>query len=260
MVNSGRFDGMAAPGEAFEADRRVARRARRGAQEGQLQAPRLAHQPPALLGRAHPDRPLREVRHGAGTPGPAAGAAARPRGLPPHGRRPLAAGARRGVGAHDLPGVRRAGAPRDRHDGHLRLLELVSLPLRLAARRDGAVRPREGRVLAARRPVRRRRRARGDAPALRALLLQGGAGRRLRELRRALRAAAQPGDDPGRGRPEDEQEQGQRGHAGQRGREVRRRRAARATSCSSRRSSRASPGATAACRARTGSSGASGTS
>ncbi len=42
------------------------------------------------------------------------------------------------------------------------------------------------RVLAAGRPVRRRRRARGHAPAVRALLLQGRAGRRPRGLRRAL--------------------------------------------------------------------------
>ena len=46
-------------------------------------------------------------------------------------------------------------------------------------------------------------------------------------LRRALREAAQPGHDPGRGRPEDEQVQGQRGHAGQRRGALRRRQPAR---------------------------------
>ena len=167
----------------------LARRARRRAQEDQLQAQGLAHQSPAVLGHADPDRALREVRPGAGAgPGPAGGAP-RPRGLPPDRRRPLAAGPRPGVRQHDVPRVRRSRQARDRHHGHLRLLELVPLPLRLAARRDGGLRPRQGRALGAGGPLRRRRRARRHAPALRALLLQGGAGRRLPELRRALRAA-----------------------------------------------------------------------
>ena len=227
MVNSGRFDGLAAPGEAFEAI--VAWLGERGAARKKVNfklrdwlisrqrywgapipivhcekcgaVPVPKDQLPVLLPDLEDFHPTDD------------------------GRSPLAA--RRGLGAHHLPQLRRPGAARDRHHGHLRLLELVPLPLRLAARRDGAVRPRQGRLLAAGRPVRRRRRARGHAPALRALLLQGRAGRRPRELRRALRAPAQPGHDPGRGRPEDEQEQGQRGHAGQRGREVRRRRPAR---------------------------------
>ena len=66
MVNSGRFDGMAAPGEAFEAivewlgERGVARK------KVNFKLRDWLDQPPALLGRAHPDRPLREVRPGAG--------------------------------------------------------------------------------------------------------------------------------------------------------------------------------------------------
>ncbi len=87
------------------------------------------------------------------------------------------------------PGCGGPAQPRDRHHGHVRLLQLVPLPLRVSARRVGGLRPRQGRVLAAGRPVRGRRRARGDAPAVRALLLQGGAGRRLHQLRRALRSA-----------------------------------------------------------------------
>ena len=118
--------------------RRLARRARPRPRDGQVQAARLAHQPAALLGRADPDRALRALRTGAGAGRGPAGAAPRPRGLSPHRRRAFAAGARRGVRAHDLPQVRRARPARDRHDGHLRVLQLVPLPLRLAARRDGA--------------------------------------------------------------------------------------------------------------------------
>ena len=51
---------------------------------------------------------------------------------------PLAAGGRRGLGQHEVPGVRRAGAPRDRHDGHVRRL-LVVLPALL--RRRATTRP-----------------------------------------------------------------------------------------------------------------------
>ncbi len=53
----------------------------------QLPAARLAHQPAALLGRAHPDRLLRHLRRRAGAGRPAAGVAAGPRGLPAHRRR-----------------------------------------------------------------------------------------------------------------------------------------------------------------------------
>ncbi len=94
-------------GRGVRGHRRVARRARRGSQEGQLQAEGLADQPPALLGRADPHGPLREVRHRAGAQGPAPGAPAGSGGLPPHGRRPLAARPRRGLGAHHLSELRR---------------------------------------------------------------------------------------------------------------------------------------------------------
>ena len=55
--------------------------------------------------------------------GPAAGAAAGHRGLRAEGQ--VAARRERGVRQHDLPAVRRPGAPRDRHDGHVRRLVLV---------------------------------------------------------------------------------------------------------------------------------------
>ena len=52
----------------------------------------------------------------------------------------------------------------------------------------------------ARRPLRRRRRARGAAPSLRALLAQGAVRPRARVDDRAVPAAGQPGHDPGRRR------------------------------------------------------------
>ena len=59
MVNSGRVRRPGRPGSGLRRHRRPAGRARRGAPQGQLQAARLADQPPALLGRADPDRLLR---------------------------------------------------------------------------------------------------------------------------------------------------------------------------------------------------------
>ena len=76
------------------------------------------------------------------------------------------------VNAH-VPEVRRQGAARHRHHGHLRGVVLVLPPLLLARLRPGHVRAGRGGVLDAGRPVHRRHRARGAAPALRALLHQG---------------------------------------------------------------------------------------
>ena len=72
-----------------------------------------------------------------------------------------------------------------------------------------AVRPRARRLLAADRPVHRRRRARDPAPALLALLRQGDERHRARRLPRAVRAAVHAGDAllP---RREDVQVEGQR--------------------------------------------------
>ena len=59
------------------------------------------------------------------------------------------------------------------------------------------------RRLDARRPLRRRRRARRAPPALRALLAQGALRPRPREAPRAVHEARPPGDDPRRGQRED---------------------------------------------------------
>ena len=72
------------------------------------------------------------LRHRAGARGGAAGRAARHRGLRAEG--PLAAGGGGGLGrTSTCPRVRRAGAARDRHDGHVRRLLLV-LPALLRRR------------------------------------------------------------------------------------------------------------------------------
>ena len=105
-----------------------------GPRVGQLPPARLADLAPALLGLPIPIVYCEQLRHRAGARRPAAGRAARHRGL--HAQGPLAAGRGRGLGEHDLPALRRPGAARDRHDGHVRRLLLV-LPalLRPAQRR-----------------------------------------------------------------------------------------------------------------------------
>ena len=50
-----------------------------------------------------------------------------------------------GVREREVPEVRRSGAPRDGHDGHVRRLVVVLLPLRRSAERQAAVRSGEGR-------------------------------------------------------------------------------------------------------------------
>ena len=84
MVNSGRFTGRPAAEAWHEIVGWLAENGQ-GHDGGDLPPARLAGQPPALLGHADPDHPLRAVRDRAGARGPAAGAAAG------HGRLPAAA-------------------------------------------------------------------------------------------------------------------------------------------------------------------------
>ena len=83
---------------------RLARGAGQGRRSGHLPAPRLADQPPAVLGCPDPDRALSRARRGGRPRRPAPGAAPRRRGLP--ARRRIAARAARGVREHRLPGLR----------------------------------------------------------------------------------------------------------------------------------------------------------
>ena len=215
----------AAQGRGDRAHRRRPRGPRRGQGRHQLPAARLAAVAAAVLGRADPDRALRDVRRGGRPRRPAARAPARPAGRGPQAGRHLAAGRGDRLGADDVPVLRGPGDARHRHDGHLRRLVLV-LPALLLARLPGrAVRPRGRARVDAGRAVRRRRRARDPAPALQPLLHEGAArhghGRRRRALRRAHEPG--PGHQPGQGH---EQVAGQRRRPGQGAVGVRRRRGA----------------------------------
>ena len=158
---------------------------------GQLPAARLADQPSAVLGPADPDRALPDVRGGRGARRRAAGAAARGRGLPAGRRRPV--GPPPDVEARPMPVVRRRGAARHRHVGHVRRFELVLLPVLLAGLRGRTVPPRGRRPVDAGRPVHRRGRARDPAPALLAVRHQGALRPGDGRLHRAVPAPDEPG-------------------------------------------------------------------
>jgi len=98
---------------------------RLGPAGGQLPPPRLAHKPPALLGRAHTGSPLPDLRRGAGPLRRAAGTSSPRRRGRLHARGALAARELPRVHRNDVPEVRRPGGARRRYDGHLRRLELV---------------------------------------------------------------------------------------------------------------------------------------
>ena len=145
------------------------RRARHRRADGAVSAEGLGHLAAAVLGHADSRALLREVRHGAGAGRRSAGAAAR--------RPPSSAGRGDSPLAHipefvnaDVSRLRRSGASRDGHDGHVRRLVVVLLPLLRSEEPRSAVRARQGRVLGTGRLLQRRRRARDPAPDLLALL------------------------------------------------------------------------------------------
>ncbi len=118
-------------GRGVARDRGLAGRAGQGRAGGDLSPARLAGQPPALLGHAHPGHPLPRVRPRAGPGAGPAGAPPGDRRLPGLGRQPAQPG--RDVPGRGLPAVRRGRAARDGHDGHVLRLLLVLVPLPLAA-------------------------------------------------------------------------------------------------------------------------------
>ena len=123
------------------------------------------------------------------------------------------------------PEVRRSRAARDRHDGHVRRLVLVLLPLRRSAERQAAVRSGGGEVLAAGRLLQRRRRARDPAPDLLALLRARVPRPRPGRSQRAVHAAPHAGHGA-EGRRRHVEVEGQRRRSRHDAAEVRRRRAA----------------------------------
>src|SRR5438128_1348991 len=190
---------------------------------GDLPAARLADIPTALLGHADPDRVLRFVWPGAGPVRPAADRAAPGRRV--HRARRLAAGPRGVLREHDLPPLWEAGEAGHRHDGHVRRLVLVHVPLPGPDDRHRVHEQGDRAPLAAGRAVHRRHRARDPASAVHALRLQGAARPWRVVVRRAGAAAAEPGDDHLR-RPHAVEVAGQRADAGRVRREIRRRHAA----------------------------------
>ena len=184
---------------------------------GHLQAARLAVQPAALLGRAVPHR-LRRGR-AAATRCPTS---MLPVELPEvddyspqtfaeddvtsEPQPPLARKVDWVEVTLDLGDGPKHVPPRDQHDAAVGRLLLVRAALPGPDQRRALRRPRRRALLDGpagrrphrwRRPVRRRRRARGAAPAVRPVLAQGAVRPGPRVEQRAVPPAVQPGDDPG---------------------------------------------------------------
>ena len=131
-INSGVLDGLAYKA-AVDAVADTAGSARPGREEDHLAPARLGHQPPALLGHADPDHPLRRACGVVPVPEKDLPVLL-PEDLVPDGcGNPLHKNA--SVPERRLPAVRQAGAARDRHDGHLRRLA-PGTSCAIATRRD----------------------------------------------------------------------------------------------------------------------------
>ena len=203
MINSRFLDGMTIEQAKEEVAKRLETETRGnragGAAPGQFPPARLGHLAAALLGLPDPDHPLREVRRRAGAGEGPAGAAARRRHLRQarqSARPPSDLEERR------LPAMRRRGAARDRHHGHVRRLVVVLRALHRSVEQGRADRPQGGRRLAAGRSVHRRHRARDLASALLALLHPRDESHRPRRHRRAVRRPVHPGHGGARDLPE----------------------------------------------------------
>ena len=161
------------PPDAEATHDRVAREHGKGGASDQLQAARLALQPPALLGRAVPGHPPGGRQHRGSCRKRTAAAAAGTRRLQALGRVRAAARARERLDRDDGSRDRRARAAGHQHHAPVGGQLLVLPALLRSAQRSGPWSRRSRALLDARGPLRRRRRARGAPPALRALLAQG---------------------------------------------------------------------------------------
>ncbi len=130
MINSAQFNGTAVNEEKGRKNPGISAvidwLASQGDRQGScyLQAAGLVDLPPALLGRAHPDGLLHQAWLEPGARGPAAGPAAGRRGMEADRRIPAETASH--LEADHLPGLRRTGRARDRYDGHVHVLVVVS--------------------------------------------------------------------------------------------------------------------------------------
>ena len=140
--------------------------------KGTVQAARLGILPSALLGRADPDRQVRQVRLRSAAGGSASARAAERAHLRADRQRRIPARAHDRLGEHHLSVLRRPGKARDRHHAAVGRLLLVLPALYGPAQRQGAGISGSAQILVAGRLVQRRHGAYHAASAVQPLLAQ----------------------------------------------------------------------------------------